>query len=284
MAFWQAILLGLVEGPTEFIPISSTGHLTIAGKLLGLIDAQHPEQWTAFLAVVQMGPLVAVIGYFFSDILRIVRGLMVSSASVVTRRAASEEDRRNARLGWLVLLSTIPIAVVGLAFRDVIEGSLTKNLWVIAGVVTGLALLLWVAEAVSSRNRDIKMLRWSDALVVGAAQVVSLVPGASRSGTTMTGRLFAGLTRESAARFSFLLSIPAIGASGLLALPKAMKLVSVPLPTLVIATLVAGLSGYASIAFLLRYLQRHSTFVFIWYRLALGVLILGLLVTGIVQN
>ena len=282
MSLWQAVVLGLVQGLAEFIPISSTGHLTLVGKLMGLVSPEHPEQWTAFIAVIQLGTLVAVTGYFLPDIVRIIRGFIVTNLALMTRGTATEEDRRNGMLGWLIILGTVPIGVVGLLFRKVIEGSLTKNLWAVAGAVIGLAILLLIAERTGARKRDIKALQWSDALVVGAAQVVSLIPGSSRSGTTITGGLFAGLTREAAARFSFLLSIPAVAASGLLELPKALKSVGVPMSTLAVATVVAGVSGYLSIAFLLRYLQRHSTYLFIWYRLALGAVIILLLLTGVV--
>ena len=282
MSLWQAVVLGLVQGLAEFIPISSTGNLTLVGKLMGLVSPEHPEQWTAFIAVIQLGTLVAVTGYFLPDIVRIIRGFIVTNLALMTRGSATEEDRRNGMLGWLIILGTVPIGVVGLLFRKVIEGSLTKNLWAIAGAVIGLAILLLIAERTGARKRDIKALQWSDALVVGAAQVVSLIPGSSRSGTTITGGLFAGLTREAAARFSFLLSIPAVAASGLLELPKALKSVGVPMSTLAVATVVAGVSGYLSIAFLLRYLQRHSTYLFIWYRLALGAVIILLLLTGVV--
>lgn len=284
MAFWQALVLGLVQGLTEFIPISSTGHLTITGRLMGLIDDSQPQQWTAFIAVIQLGTLFAVIAYFAKDILAISRGFLIAHAARLRGKQPTTEDRRNAFLGWLVILGSIPIAVVGLAFRDVIEGDVTKNLWVISGTLIGLAVLLFVAERVSTRARDLSKLRWSDALMVGLFQCISLIPGSSRSGTTITGGLFAGLTRETAARFSFLLSIPAITAAGLLQLNKALSDVEGSLAMLAVATIAAAISGYLSIAFLLRYLQRHSTHLFIAYRLALGLAILGLLTTGGVTN
>ncbi|MBM3939747.1 MAG: undecaprenyl-diphosphatase UppP [SAR202 cluster bacterium] len=282
MSLWEAILLGLIHGLTEFIPISSTGQVTIAGQLLDLIDPDRPEQWTAFLAMLQLGTLAALLAYFAGDIVRIVRGFALVNLAALTRRAPSDDNRRNARLGWLVLAGTVPIGVVGLLFRDVIEGDLTKNLWTIAAALVGLALLLFLAERVGTRKRGMAQLRWLDAVVVGIAQVASLIPGSSRSGTTITGGLFSGLQRETAARFSFLLAIPAIGASGILQLPEALR-ANMPPVTLGIATLVAAASGYLSIAFLLRYLQRHSTYLFIVYRIALGVLIVALIVTGAVD-
>lgn len=280
MSIWQAILLGLIQGLTEFIPISSTAHLTIAGNLMGLINADKPEEWTAFIAVIQLGTLLAVIAYFWGDVIKIIRGFLSANLALVTKREVDEETRSYNRLGWLIIIGTLPIAIAGLAFKDLIEGGLTKNLWVIAGSLIGLAIILTVAEAVGSQKRDINHLKTRDALAVGFAQVFALIPGSSRSGTTITGGLFSGLTREAAARFSFLLSIPAIGASGLLELPKALESVSAGWAALTVATLVSAVSGYVSIAFLLRFLQRHTTYAFVGYRVALGLFLIVLLVTG----
>ena len=280
MSLWQAILLGLIQGLTEFIPISSTAHLTIAGNLMGLVDPSHPEQWTAFIAVIQLGTLIAVLLYFRSEVVSITRGFIISNIALIGRREVADSDRQNARLGWFVIAGTIPVAIVGLAFRHVIEGTLTKNLRIIAGSLIGLALLLTVAEIVGSRRRDMAELKLTDALAIGFAQVLALIPGSSRSGTTITGGLLSGLTRETAARFSFLLSIPAIGASGLLELPKALNSVGSDWTAILVAAVVSAISGYLSIAFLLRYLQRHSTFVFVGYRIALGILLFLLLASG----
>ena len=278
MAFWEAVVLGLVQGLTEFIPISSTGHLTIVGRWMGLIDTANPEKWTAFLAVVQLGTLLAVLWYFFADISKITRGFVISNLSF--GKMVSKDDLRHSKLGWLIIIGTLPTAIVGLALRDVIEGDITKNLWVISGSVIGFAVILFTAEKISKRERDIDNIRWQDALIVGISQVFSLVPGASRSGTTISGGLLAGLKRETAARYSFLLSIPAIAASGLLELPKAMDSVDTPLWILASAVTVAAVSGYASIAFLMRFLQRNSSLPFVYYRLGLGVVLLALLISG----
>ncbi|HET8675463.1 MAG TPA: undecaprenyl-diphosphatase UppP [Blastocatellia bacterium] len=283
MSIWQAILLGLIQGLTEFIPISSTAHLTIAGNMMGLINAEKPGEWTAFIAVIQLGTLLAVIAYFWSDIIKIIHGFVSANLALLTKRTVDEPTKSYNRLGWLIIIGTLPIAAVGLAFKDVIEGSLTKNLWVIAGSLIGLALILTVAEIIGPQRRDIDNLKMKDALAVGFAQVFALIPGSSRSGTTITGGLFSGLTREAAARFSFLLSIPAIGASGLLELPKALESVSADWPALAVATIVSAVSGYLSIAFLLRFLQRHTTYAFVGYRIALGVFLIVLLVTGRIQ-
>ena len=281
MSIWQAILLGLIQGLTEFIPISSTAHLTIAGKLMGLITAEHPEQWTAFMAVIQLGTLVAVIVYFRHDILNIIRGFILTTVALITRRQVDDYSREGAWLGWLVIVGTIPIAVVGLLFRHQIEGTKTKDMRVIAGSLIGLALVLTLAEVLGRRRRDMKELRLTDALAIGAAQVLALIPGSSRSGTTITAGLFVGLTRETAARISFLLSIPAVAASGLLELPKALRSGSgMDWTALVVATSISAVVGYLSIAFLLRYLHRHSTFVFVAYRIGLGLLLIGLILSG----
>lgn len=280
MTIWQAILLGLVQGLTEFIPISSTAHLTLAGKTIGVIDPQHPQQWTAFIAVIQLGTLLAVFIYFWSDIISIIRGFILANHALLRKQPVEEIHRQQARLGWFVIIGSIPIATIGLALKDVIEGQLTKNLWVIAGSLIGLALLLAIAEMVASQKRDMKTLRLSDALAVGLAQVFALIPGSSRSGTTITGGLFAGIQREAAARFSFLLSIPAIGASGLLEFREVLRSHDAEWTPIIVASIVAAVSGYLSIAFLLKFLQKHTTFIFVVYRIALGVLLIGLLMTG----
>ncbi|MBM4406839.1 MAG: undecaprenyl-diphosphatase UppP [Chloroflexi bacterium] len=280
MAIWQAIVLGLVQGLSEFLPISSTGHLTITGRLMGVIDADRPEEWTAFLAVVQLGTLLAVLAYFRRDIVRITRGFLVTIAK---RDTATADDRLQARLGWLILLATIPIVVFGLALRNVIEGDFTKSLWVIASTLLGLAVVLWTAELFGRRTRGIGQIGWREAAIVGAAQVVSLIPGSSRSGTTIAGGLFAGLTREAAARFSFLLSILAIIGSALYQLPDALDSTSLSTAGLLVSIVAAAISGFLAIAFLLRYLQRHSTHIFIWYRIGLGLLLLLLLASGVMN-
>jgi undecaprenyl-diphosphatase len=292
MTFIQAIILGIVQGLTEFIPISSTAHLILATRVTGLARTMSAEQTTAIIAVVQLGTLLAVFVYFARDIWDITRAFVRDHLALVSGRLPAAPGggglwRRlshEARLGWLVFLGSLPIGVVGLLFKDFIEGAFTKNLWVISTMLVLVALLLLVAEKVGSRRREMEELGLLDAIIVGSAQVIALIPGASRSGSTIMGGLFAGQTRETAARFSFLLSIPAIAASGLLEMREAARM----LPEgsagpLVVATVVSAVVGWASIYFLLRFLRSHSTGVFIGYRVALGVLILALLVTGVVQ-
>ena len=280
MSILEAIILGLIQGLTEFLPISSTAHLTLAGRWMNLVDPQHPDQWTAFIAVIQLGTLIAVILYFWTDILKIITGFIAANLARFTGRRADPSQQQYATLGWLIIIGTLPVAIVGLLFRHQIEGMLTKDLRVIAGSLIGLAVLLTIAEIVGTQRRDMRNLRASDAIIVGGFQVLALIPGSSRSGSTITGGLFSGLKRETAARFSFLLSIPAVAASGLLQLPKALQSINTGWAAIVVATLVSGISGYLSIAFLIRYLQRHTTYLFVVYRIALGLLLIWLLVSG----
>jgi len=267
VSFWEAALLGLVQGLSEFLPISSTAHLTLAGRAMGLIDPAAPEQWTAFIAVVQLGTLVAVLAYFRTDIVNITRTFLRENL----RRVPFAQQSMPSRTGWYIIIGTIPIVIVGLALKDVIEGAFTKNLMVIGSSLIGLALLLELAERVARFKRSIGETTVADALLIGCSQVVALIPGASRSGVTITGGLFAGLTREAAARFSFLLSIPAVAASGLLELFHSLQyLTPKGAGALFVATAVAGISGYWSIAFLLRYLRTRTTRLFVIYRLLVG--------------
>lgn len=293
MNFLQAIILGIVQGLTEFIPVSSTAHLVFASRLTNLYDG-NAEQITATMAVIQLGTLAAVIIYFATDILSIStaflrdhfalltgkRGMRFSGTDGVRPIWLSEE----AWLGWLVIIGSIPIGTIGFLFKDFIEGSGTKNLWIIATMLIVIALFLSVAEYVGKQRKDIRHLGLVDAIVVGFAQVLALMPGASRSGSTITGGLLAGQKRETAARFSFLLSIPAITASGLLELRKAIKILPPDSFTpLIVSTLVSGIVGYLSIWMLLAYLRRNTTAVFIVYRIILGTVILILLWQGVIS-
>ena len=293
MNLLQAIILGIVQGLTEFIPISSTAHLVFASRYTNLYEG-NAEQITATIAVIQLGTLLAVFVYFASDIISIIvaflrdhwrlitgkRGMRFSGTHGVRPIWLSEESW----LGWLIILGSIPIGVVGLLYKDFIEGAGTKNLWFIAIMLIAVAVLLGIAELVGSQRKEVKDLGLIDAIVVGFAQVLALMPGASRSGSTIMGGLFAGQKREAAARFSFLLSIPAITASGLLELREAVKILPqesfVPL---LVATIVSAIVGYLSIWFLLAFLRKNSTAVFIAYRIILGSVILILLWQGILS-
>ena len=278
MNIFESIILGIIQGITEFLPISSTGHLTLAGKLMGLISDSHPERWTSFIAVIQLGTLASILVYFRDDIKNILVNFIKENVSELR---CYREQSLHSRLGWLIIVGTIPVVVVGLLFKHQIEGVFTKNLYVIATSLIVLALLLAIAEKVASHRKEISEVGWLDALVVGIAQAFALIPGSSRSGTTITGGLFMGMNREAAARFSFLLGIPAIFASGLLELYEALKLGidSAGMVNYAVATVVSGISGYCAIDFLLKYLRKNTTFVFVYYRIALGALILGLLFT-----
>ncbi|MEP6820413.1 MAG: undecaprenyl-diphosphatase UppP [bacterium] len=282
MTILQAIILGIVQGLTEFIPISSTAHLVFASRLIGLYNgvdaALRAEQTTATIAVIQLGTLLAVLVYFARDVVNITRAFVRDHLALLRgkrRVNGSVQLSHDAWLGWLVIIGSVPVAVVGLLFKHQIEGTFTKNLWVIATMMIVVAVLLAIAEFVGKRQRSMEQLGITDALAVGFAQVLALIPGSSRSGSTIMGGLFAGLTRETAARFSFLLSIPAIAASGVLELKEAMhKLPAGTHVPLIVATIVSGVVGYFSIWFLLRFLRTHSTGVFIVYRLLVGVAIL----------
>lgn len=287
MTLFQAILLGIVQGLTEFIPISSTAHLVLAMRAMDL--ALTPEQATASMAVIQLGTLLAVLVYFAGDIWRITRAFVHDHLVILKdgRRDQFNRENEHARLstdawlGWLIIIGTIPVVIVGLIFKKQIEGSFTKNLWIIATMMIVVALLLIVAEVVGKRKRRLQDLGLVDALAVGFAQCLALIPGSSRSGSTMMAGLFVGQTRETAARFSFLLSIPAIAASGLLELFEAIEtLPPGSLANLAVGTVVSAVVGYISIWFLLRFLRTHSTGVFIGYRILVGGAILVMLLTG----
>ncbi|HYG79961.1 MAG TPA: undecaprenyl-diphosphate phosphatase, partial [Pyrinomonadaceae bacterium] len=260
-------------------------------------EVMRAQQTTATIAVIQLGTLLAVLIYFAGDIWAISRAFVLdhlallrggrSEAAAETARATGRPVRlsKEAWLGWLVIIGSLPIGIVGLVFKEQIEGTFTKNLWVIATMMIVVAVFLIVAESVGRRERTMDDLTVRDALAVGGAQVLSLIPGASRSGSTIMGGLFAGETRETAARFSFLLSIPAIAASGLLEMKEAFEhLPQGSYAALAVATVVSGVVGYLSIWFLLRFLRTHSTAIFIGYRLIVGAIILGLLFTNTISS
>ena len=287
MTILQAIFLGLVQGLTEFIPVSSTAHLVFAARLVDLYGGAdktlQAEQTTATIAVIQLGTLLAVLIYFTRDIVNILGAFIVDHLAML--RARNEPARpklsKDAWLGWLVIIGSLPVGTLGLLLKKQIEGPFTKNLWVIATMMIVVGILLMIAELVGKRDHGMDQLKVKDALAVGFAQVLALIPGSSRSGSTIMGGLFAGQTRETAARFSFLLSIPAVAASGLLELKEAVvKLPAGSYGSLAVATVVSGVVGYASIWFLLRYLRTHSTGLFIVYRVIVGGLILAALSLG----
>ncbi len=278
MSILEAIVLGVVQGLTEFLPISSTAHLRIVPALFGWNDPG-----AAFTAVIQIGTLVAVLYYFYADILRI------ATATVQNTLQGKPFENFDSRMGYMMILATVPIVISGLLLKTYIETSF-RSLYVIAFTLIALALLLMLAEFLvkvrvekGEKQKELTDLSWLEAIVVGIAQCLALIPGASRSGVTITGGLFLGMTRETAARFSFLLSLPSIFAAGVYQLIKAREALfatSESILTLVIATVVSGVVGYYSIAFLLNYLKKNSTYLFITYRVALGLLLLVLLFNG----
>jgi len=278
MSILEAIVLGIVQGLTEFLPISSTAHLRIVPALFGWNDPG-----AAFTAVIQIGTLVAVLYYFYADILRI------ATATVQNTLQGKPFENFDSRMGYMMILATVPIVISGLLLKTYIETSF-RSLYVIAFTLIALALLLMLAEFFvkkrienGEKQKELADLSWLEAIVVGLAQCVALIPGASRSGVTITGGLFLGMTRETAARFSFLLSLPSIFAAGIYQLIKAREALfatSEGILNLLIATVVSGIVGYYSIAFLLNYLKKNSTYLFITYRIALGLLLLVLLFNG----
>lgn len=281
MNLLEAIILGIVQGLTEFLPISSTGHLTLAGKFMNLISEEHPEQWTAFIAVIQLGTMLAVLVYFWKDLISIIKDFINDN---IIKRISYSNQQVNSKLGWLIIIGTIPVVIIGLTFKDVIEGAITKNLYIIAASLIVLALILALAEKTAKFKKNIENVTILDSIIIGVAQALSLIPGSSRSGTTITAGLFVGLNREAAARFSFLLSIPAVLASGVLQLYEAVEFLNKAMAVnIIVATIVSGISGYLAIDFLLKFLKKNSTFLFIYYRIGLGIIIFILLFNNIIK-
>jgi len=279
--FIQAVFLGIIQGLTEFIPISSTGHLTLAGKLMNLISDDFPEKWTSFIAVIQLGTLLAVFIYFWRDIWNII--IEFVKDNFINPKKIREQGT-DSRLGWLIIAGNIPIIIAGLFFKDAIEGSITKNLYVIAASLIILALILLWAEKAANHKKSMSQINFLDAVIVGVAQVFSLIPGSSRSGTTITAGLFTGFTRETAARFSFLLGIPAILASGLFQFVESLNYINNEyLIDITLAAATACISGYFSIDFLIKFLRKNTTMIFIVYRIILGLAILIFIYFDIIQ-
>ena len=274
MSTLQSIVLGIVQGLTEFLPISSTAHLRIVPAFLGWEDPG-----AAFTAVTQLGTMAAVLLYFRHDLIRIALAWLRSV------RDPSLRKELDARLGWYIVLGTVPIGIFGVIFKDQIENG-ARDLYLIGTALILLGLVLLLAERVGTRERSIEQIEARDGLAVGFAQALALVPGVSRSGATITAGLFLGLDRQTAARFSFLLSVPAVVLSGLLELGSILsgdEGQHVSPGNLALATLLAFVTGYAAIAWMLRYLAHHSTVVFVVYRVALGALVLALVGSGAIK-
>jgi len=281
--FLNAVILGLVQGLTEFLPISSSAHLLIVGRLLGTGD----DPGAAFTAITQLGTETAVVLYFWRDISRIVSTWF---RSIIGRVPRSDPD---AKLGWFIILGSVPIVVLGLIFQDAIESTL-RSLWIVAGTLIVFGILLGVADYVGAKRRRLDQLNVPHATVFGFAQALALIPGVSRSGGTITAGLFMGYERAAAARYSFLLAIPAVFGSGLYQVYKSVKETCTvatatctpevfgPLETLV-ATVIAFVVGLVVIAFFMSYISKRSFLPFVVYRIALGVILIVLLGTGAMQ-
>lgn len=273
MSFLEAIVLGLVQGLTEFLPVSSSAHVQIAQQLMNLSDLSRP-QLTAFIATIQLGTELAVVGYFAKDILRI--GSSWLSWSFKPQSTMTQDTK----LGWLIIIGTLPVVVLGLLFRDFVENDV-RNLWVIAWMLIGFGVLLGISDFVGTKTKQIKDLSFRHGVLFGLGQALALVPGVSRSGGTITVGLFLGYSREAAARYSFLLAIPAVLASGLFQFIVSFEdLSSELLMATIVATLVSGVVGLSVIHFLLKYLQRGSFLPFVIWRLVVGGWLLIMLSTG----
>jgi undecaprenyl-diphosphatase len=270
---FQAVVLGIVEGLTEFLPVSSTGHLTIAEKLLGL-EVDDPAI-TAYTAVIQVGAIVAVLAYFAKDLARIIRGWVLG----LVRSSAREAEEY--RFGWLIIMGSIPIGIVGVAAKPLIEGPL-RSLWFVAGGLIAWSAVIWWAERNPSQKKAEGDLTVADVLVVGLTQCVALVPGVSRSGATISAGLLRGIERVTATKLSFYLGIPALIGAGVLEAPKALGKGVGVLPTAV-GTAVSFVVAYASVAWLLRFVSTNRITAFVPYRVVLGVAIMVALGAGLMS-
>lgn len=273
MSFFEALILGLIQGLTEFLPISSSAHVQIAQQLLNLSELSKPEL-TAFIATIQLGTELAVVAYFTRDIGRI--GSSWLRWSIKPKSKMSSDTK----LGWLIIIGTLPVVILGLAFRDFIENDV-RNLWVIAYTLIGFGLLLGIADLLGKRQKTIKDLTLSHGVMFGVGQALALVPGVSRSGGTITVGLMLGYTREAAARYSFLLAIPAVLGSGLFQFFSTFgDLDQEMLLATFVATLVSGVVGLSVIHYLLKYLQKGSYLPFVIWRVLVGSWLLVMLSTG----
>jgi undecaprenyl-diphosphatase len=273
LALWKAAVLGVVEGLTEFLPVSSTGHLTIAEKLLHL--QVNDKGVTAYTAVIQVGAILAAIIYFRADIVRIVTGFFRGLTSGPVRQSADW------RMALYVIAGSVPVAVVGLAAKDLIEGAF-RSLWYVAGALIVWSAVMVLAEARATQQRHESDTSWTDVIVIGVAQCFSLIPGVSRSGATISAGLLRGLDRVTATRLSFFLGIPALSAAGALEAVTARDQIAngIGWTATVVGAVVSFLVAYAAIAWLLRFVAHHSIVIFVWYRVIVGAAIIVALATG----
>jgi undecaprenyl-diphosphatase len=272
MGWFEALVLGIVQGLTEFLPISSSAHQSIVGQFFGGEDVG-----AAFTAITQLGTEAAVILYFRHDITRIITRWVGALAGRVPR------DDPDARMGWLVILGSIPIVVLGLLFQDAIDSTF-RNLWITVAMLAGFGLVIGVADHFARNARPLSSLTWTHGVLFGLAQSLALVPGVSRSGATISAGLALGYTREAAARYSFLLAIPAVIGSGVF---KLADVSGDPVPPawgpILLATVISFVVGYAVIAWLLRYISTHTFLPFVVYRIGLALLVVALLLTGVLE-
>ena len=275
MTFFEAILLGLIQGLTEFLPISSSAHVQIAQELMGLSELTKP-QLTAFIATIQIGTEAAVVIYFFKMIIEILGSWFRTGF----RRWSNQEQ--SAKLGWLIIIGTLPIAILGILFRDFVENDV-RQLWVIGVTLIVFGLFLGLADALGRKQKEITDLNFKSGLAFGFGQALALIPGVSRSGGSITVGLMLGFSREAAARYSFLMAIPAVLAAGFYQFFESFgDLPSDLLAGTIVATAVSFVSGYAVIAWLLRYLEKGSFLPFVIWRVGVGsLLLIGLAVGAI---
>lgn len=276
MQVWHAIILGVIEGITEFLPISSTGHLTIAEKMLGYSISD--SSITAFTAIIQSGAVLATVVYFWKDISRVlvawIRGVFVN------------KYRKNSdyKYGWAIIIGSIPIAIVGILFKDEIE-TVLRSLWFVAIALILWSLVMWWADKKAKQNLHEEDITWRDTLAVGIAQCLALIPGVSRSGATMSAGLLRNFDRVAVTKLSFFLSIPALSAAGILQIISKHSAIgaSVGWTATIIATLISFVVAYISVAWLLKFVAKHDYSVFIWYRVIVGVLLLIALATNFIS-
>ena len=276
MQVWHAIILGVIEGITEFLPISSTGHLTIAEKMLGYSISD--SSITAFTAIIQSGAVLATVVYFWKDISRVlmawIRGLFV------------KKYRKNSdyKYGWAIIIGSIPIAIIGILFKDEIE-TVLRSLWFVAIALIIWSLVMWWADKKAKQNLHEEDITWRDTLAVGMAQCLALIPGVSRSGATMSAGLLRNFDRVAVTKLSFFLSIPALSAAGTLQIISKHSVIgaSVGWTATIIATLISFVVAYISVAWLLKFVAKHDYSVFIWYRVIVGVLLLIALATNFIS-
>lgn len=272
---FHAIILGIIEGITEFLPISSTGHLTITEKLLGY-SIDDPSI-TAFTAIIQIGAIIAAIVYFRRDIVRILGAWWSGLWSAKARKT------HDYTYGWAIIIGSVPVALVGLLFRNQIE-TVLRSLWIVAGALILWSIVMWIADKYGTAARSEEKTTWKDTLVIGIVQCFALIPGVSRSGATISAGLLRGLDRVAVTRLSFFLGIPALTAAGLFQAVTQYHFIddSVGWGPTILATVVSFIVGYISIAWLLKFVASNNFSVFIWYRIGLGLLLIVLLATGVI--